>query len=206
MPWDTARTRQALLDAAVEEFAEHGFEGARVDRVGSRAGINKERIYQYFGNKEKLFGHVLEAELERIAAAIPLTADQAADLGEYAGKLYDYHRSHPQFIRLLHWEGLRDRGGPALREAERTATYRSRVAALAEAQARGHLDPALDPDDLFYAVLALGAWWFSAPQAVRMVFGGPTTPEDERASMVRLVRRLVGTPPSETNRGSTPSS
>ncbi|WP_411081024.1 TetR family transcriptional regulator [Streptomyces sp. cmx-18-6] len=192
MPWDTARTKQALLDAAIDEFAEHGFEGARVARVGSRAGVNPERIYQYFGNKEKLFGHVLEAELERIADAIPLTADQASDLGEYAGKLYDYHRSHPQFIRLLHWEGLRDDGAPALREAERTAVYRSRVEALAEAQARGDLDPALEPDDLFYAVLALGAWWFSVPQAVRMIFGGAASPENERAAMVSLVRRLAG--------------
>ncbi|MFD3580440.1 TetR family transcriptional regulator [Streptomyces sp. NPDC058644] len=192
MPWDTARTKQALLDAAIDEFAEHGFEGARVARVGTRAGVNPERIYQYFGNKEKLFGHVLEAELERIATAIPLTAGQAADLGEYAGKLYDYHLSHPQFIRLLHWEGLRDNGTPALLEAERTAIYRSRVEALAKAQARGDLDPALEPDDLFYAVLALGAWWFSVPQAVRMIFGGTAGPENQRAAMVSLVRRLAG--------------
>ncbi|MEV4442144.1 TetR family transcriptional regulator [Streptomyces sp. NPDC049577] len=192
MAWDTARTRQDLLNAAIDEFAEYGFDGARIERVATRAGVNKERIYQYFGNKQKLFGHVLEAELERIATAIPLTADQAADLGEYAGKLYDYHRSHPQFIRLLHWEGLQDRGGPALREAERTATYGARVAALAEAQSNGTLDPSLEPAELFYAVLALGAWWFSVPQAVRMIFGGAPGPEGERAAMVRLVRRLAG--------------
>ncbi|MEV6570028.1 TetR family transcriptional regulator [Streptomyces sp. NPDC051577] len=195
MAWDTARTRRALLDAAVDEFSEHGFDGARIERVSTRAGVNKERIYQYFGNKQQLFGHVLEAELERIATAIPLTVDQAADLGEYAGKLYDYHRSHPQFIRLLHWEGLKDGGAAALLETERTATYGARVAALAEAQANGTLDPSLEPDDLFYAVLALGAWWFSVPQAVRMIFGGPAEPESERASMVRLVRRLVGQEP-----------
>ncbi|MEB8338541.1 TetR family transcriptional regulator [Streptomyces endophyticus] len=194
MAWDTARTKQALLDAAIDEFAEHGFEGARVARVGTRAGVSPERIYQYFGNKEMLFGAVLEAELDRIAAAIPLTADQAADLGEYAGKLYDYHRSRPQFIRLLHWEGLRDNGIPALREAERTAIYRSRVEALAQAQARGDLDPTLAPDNLFYAVLALGAWWFSVPQAVRMIFGGTTDPANERAAMVSLVRQLAGQP------------
>lgn len=64
MAWDTARTRQLLLDAAVEEFAEHGPEGARVARVATRAGVNKERIYQYFGNKQKLFVAVLESELQ----------------------------------------------------------------------------------------------------------------------------------------------
>ncbi|MEH6372824.1 TetR family transcriptional regulator [Streptomyces sp. KLMMK] len=191
MAWDTARTRQALLDAAVDEFAEHGFDGARIERIGTRAGVNKERIYQYFGNKQRLFGQVLETELERIATTIPLTAEQAEDLGHYAGLLYDYHRARPQFIRLLHWEGLQDRGGPALKEPERTATYGSRVAALARTQRDGALDTGLRPEELFYAVLALAAWWFTVPQAVRMIFGGPSDPEAERASLIRLVRRLA---------------
>ncbi|MFI0976021.1 TetR family transcriptional regulator [Streptomyces sp. NPDC021093] len=191
MAWDTARTRQALLDAAVDEFAEHGFDGARIDRVGKRAGVNKERIYQYFGNKEKLFGYVLEAELDRIASTIPVTVEQAADLGDYAGRLYDYHRARPQFIRLLHWEGLRDTGA-ALQEPGRTATYGARVEALAQAQRDGTLDPSLDPKALFYAVLALGAWWFSVPQAVRMIFGGEQAPQTERDALIGLVRRLAG--------------
>ncbi|MBH1934207.1 TetR family transcriptional regulator [Streptomyces sp. AV19] len=192
MAWDTARTRQALLDAAVDEFAEHGFDGARIERVGTRAGVNKERIYQYFGNKQQLYGHVLESELDRIATAIPLTAERAEDLGGYAGLLYDYHRARPQFIRLLHWEGLQDRGGPALKEAERTTTYGSRVAALGRARDAGALGPGLESDELFYAVLALAAWWFAVPQAVRMVFGRPADPDAERASLVRLARRLAG--------------
>jgi AcrR family transcriptional regulator len=195
MAWNTARTRQALLDAAVDEFAEHGFDGARIDRIGTRAGVNKERIYQYFGNKQKLFGHVLESELDRIATAIPVTVEQAADLGDYAGRLYDYHRARPQFIRLLHWEGLRDGGGPALKESERTATYGARVEALAQAQRNGTLDPTLDPAALFYAVLALGAWWFSVPQAVRMIYGGAQAPQTERDALIALVRRLSGQHP-----------
>ncbi|MET9292960.1 TetR family transcriptional regulator [Streptomyces sp. NPDC003077] len=192
MAWDTARTRQALLDAAVHEFADRGFDGARIDAIATRAGVNKERIYQYFGNKQQLFGHVLETELERISTTIPVTVEQAADLGDYAARLYDYHRARPQFIRLLHWEGLRNGNEPALKEAERTATYSSRVRALAEAQANGTLDPGLEPDTLFYAVLALASWWFSVPQAVRMIYGGAPGPEAERAGLVRLVRRLAG--------------
>lgn len=138
MVWDTARTKQLLLDAAVAEFAEHGLEGARVARVATRAGVNKERIYQYFGNKEKLFGAVLESELRKIAAAVPLTADQGADLGDYAGRLFDYHRRHPHFVRLLAWEGLQSRG-PVVAEAERTEHYVEKVAALARAQEAGVL-------------------------------------------------------------------
>ncbi|MFD3436186.1 TetR family transcriptional regulator [Streptomyces sp. NPDC058685] len=192
MAWDTARTRRVLLAAAVDEFAEYGFEGARIDRIGARAGVNKERIYQYFGNKQQLFDHVLDTERERIARTVPVTGEQLDDLGEYAGRLYDYHCAHPQFIRLLQWEGLQDTGGPALREADRTAAHGVAVRALGDAQKKGTLDARLAPEALFYAVLALGAWWFSAPQAVRMIYAEAPGEETERATLVELVRRLAG--------------
>ncbi|NUW37018.1 TetR/AcrR family transcriptional regulator [Nonomuraea sp. SMC257] len=193
MAWDTARTRQLLLDAAVEEFAEHGPQGARVDRVAAKAGVNKERIYQYFGNKDQLFGAVLTQELERLAAAVPLDAAQAADLGQYAGRVFDYHGSHPHLVRLLHWEGLHAGDAEVPAEAARTAHYAGKVAALAAAQEEGTLTGALPPADLVYAVIALAGWWFSTPQLARMIRAGAPddSPAARREALVRLVRALV---------------
>ncbi|WP_214410045.1 TetR family transcriptional regulator [Sphaerisporangium fuscum] len=194
MAWDTARTKQLLLDAAVDEFAEHGLQGARVDRVAAKAGVNKERIYQYFGNKQQLFGAVLHQELERLAAAVPLDAGQAADLGEYAGRVFDYHRTHPQLVRLLHWEGLQSREDDEVpAEAARSAHYAEKVAALAAAQQAGTLTGAIPPADLVYAVIALAGWWFSTPQLARMIRrdvpgDGPAA---RREALVRLVRALI---------------
>lgn len=51
-----SETRDAdILTAGFQEFAEHGFEGARLDRVAVRAGIAKGTIYLYYPSKEKLF-------------------------------------------------------------------------------------------------------------------------------------------------------
>jgi AcrR family transcriptional regulator len=47
--------RARLLDAAFEEFAQHGLAGARVDRIAEAAQANKGLIYVYYGNKEQLF-------------------------------------------------------------------------------------------------------------------------------------------------------
>lgn len=141
MAWDTARTKQKLLDAAVHEFSEHGPLGARVDRVASRAGVNKERIYQYFGSKQNLFSAVLEQEMIKLAAAVPLTPELAHDLGEFSGRIYDYHREYPHYLRLLLWEGL-DRnpldGNPPAARDERAEHYAGdrRVVALAQATRR----------------------------------------------------------------------
>ncbi|MFC0600216.1 TetR family transcriptional regulator [Streptomyces palmae] len=197
MAWDTARTKQLLLDAAVEEFAEHGPQGARVARVATRAGVNKERIYQYFGNKDQLFGAVLSCELARLAAAVPLTAAQAEDLGDYAGRVYDYHRAHPHFARLLTWEGLQhgmgEADGPLAAEAERAAHYAEKVQAVAAAQGAGALIEDADPGRLMYAVIALVNAWFMLPQIARLLLAATPNPRpaSDRDALILLVQRLT---------------
>lgn len=163
---------------------------ARVARIATRAGINKERIYQYFGNKEKLFGAVLESELRKIAAAVPLTADQGADLGDYAGRLFDYHREHPHFVRLLAWEGLQSQG-PVAAEAERTEHYIEKVAALAKAQEAGTLTQDIPPGQLMHAVISLVASWFTMPQLARMLVPATVDADTQRDALVTLVRHLA---------------
>ncbi|MFF9896286.1 TetR family transcriptional regulator [Streptomyces longispororuber] len=192
MAWDTARTKQLLLDAAVEEFAEHGPEGARVARVADRAGVNKERIYQYFGSKQKLFVAVLESELRKIAAAVPLTREQAGDLGDYAGRVFDYHREHPHFVRLLAWEGLQCQDRVAA-ECERTDHYDEKIAAVVEAQRAGALTGDVAPGQLMHAVIALTASWFTLPQLARMLMPAVVEegPASQRQALVSLVRRLT---------------
>lgn len=205
MAWDTARTKQLLLDAAVEEFAEHGPQGARVARVATRAGVNKERIYQYFGNKDDLFGAVLASELARLAAAVSLSAEQAEDLGDYAGRVYDYHRAHPHFVRLLTWEALQygtsETTGPLAAEAERTAHYAQKVQAVAAAQGTGALTRDTDPARLMHAVIALVNAWFMLPQVARLLMAATPNPHpaSDRDALVLLVHRLTTHGPGSTD-------
>jgi AcrR family transcriptional regulator len=56
---DPEHSRARILAAAHAEFAQHGFDGARVDRIAALAGINKRMLYHYFGNKDDLFCAVL---------------------------------------------------------------------------------------------------------------------------------------------------
>ena len=65
---DPAATRQKLLAAARREFAESGLAGARVDEIAARAGVNKQLVYHYFGDKDALYLAVLEWVYEEIRA------------------------------------------------------------------------------------------------------------------------------------------
>jgi hypothetical protein len=54
-----AITRTRILQAAVDEFAAHGYAGARVERIGQMAGANEQLLYNYFGGKDGLYRTVL---------------------------------------------------------------------------------------------------------------------------------------------------
>jgi AcrR family transcriptional regulator len=104
--WDVERTKQLLLSAATAEFSRYGLAGARVDRIAANAGVNKERIYQYFGSKESLFATVLERELTAALDSIVIAGSGPDAIADYAGKAFDYATEHPDLARLTFWEGL----------------------------------------------------------------------------------------------------
>lgn len=96
MAWDTEGTKRAMLDAAVAEFAAHGPDGTTIERIARAAGVNKERVYNYFGGKPALFATVLRDELAKVARDVPADSFSTEDIGDYAGRVYDYHRAHPE--------------------------------------------------------------------------------------------------------------
>jgi AcrR family transcriptional regulator len=185
MAWDTDGTKRRLRNGALVEFAAHGFEGTTVASIAARSGVNKERLYSYFGDKKALWGLVLATELERLAAAVELTGVGLDDIGEFAGATYDYHAAHPELGRLLQWEGLQD--GPPADAAVRATHYRAKVARFARAQSDGLLDRDIDPAHLVFALIALAAWWQTVPQLAEMITGASPLDEPERAARRRFV-------------------
>lgn len=70
-----AAKRQAIIDLALAEFAEHPYPVASLSRIVERAGIAKGSIYQYFANKQDLYLYLIEyaarRQLELLAAEAP---------------------------------------------------------------------------------------------------------------------------------------
>jgi AcrR family transcriptional regulator len=196
--WDTEGTRRRLRDAALVEFAARGLEGTTVSAIADRAGVNKERLYSYFGDKNALWELVLSTELERLAAGVELAGAGLDDIGEFAGATFDYHAAHPELSRLLQWEGLQS--GPPAQAAARTAHYREKVARFAAAQRDGVIGGGLDAAHLVVALIALAAWWQTVPQLAEMITGAGSDDQAERARrrqfVVEAARRMAS--PSRT--------
>lgn len=193
LAWDTEGTRQRLREAAVVEFAAHGLDGTTMSAIAERAGINKERLYSYFGDKRALWDTVLAEQLQLLAAGVELTGATLDDIGEFAGATFDYHSAHPELGRLLQWEGLQP--GPPAEGASRSAHYREKVERFALAQREGVLDDGLSAAHLTFALIALAAWWQTVPQLARMITDADTDDPAEidrrRAFVVAAARRLA---------------
>jgi len=150
-PRDSTATKKRILDAATAEFARFGLAGARVDRIAERAEANKQLIYAYFGGKEELFDHALEANIALLLDAVPF---DAFDLPGYAGALFEFAAAHPELARLVRWHQL-ERPGMLNRLPQTAESNQRKVAALAEAQAAGKVTDAVPAEQLLALLLAL---------------------------------------------------
>lgn len=174
----TENTRALLLGAARQEFAAYGIAGARVDRIAENAGVNKQRIYAHFGDKEQLFRHVVGEAVGELSQAVTLTDD--SDPAAYVARIFDYHRAHPDLLRLLLWEALHYGDSPVPDEEGRAALYDAKVASLSEA-VQGRADGAGSDTDvrhLLLTMIGLAAWPQITPQLTRLVLG--RDPSDEQ--------------------------
>src|SRR5262245_23712339 len=78
-----AARKQAILDAALDVFAERGFEAARLDDVAKRAGVAKGTLYLYFRDKEALFEALVRGAVSPIIEAVSQMAS-APDVPTHA--------------------------------------------------------------------------------------------------------------------------
>jgi len=188
---DATATKDRILEAAFEEFSLRGFAGSRVDEIADRARCNKALLYQYFGDKEALFRHVLECKMAGLAA---ITEDPDA-FAEAAGEFFDFYAANPWLPRMHMWEALDFQNQPVPNEAQRKQKYEEHVGRMEEAQVAGKIDPALDPRQTLVTLIGLVQIWFAAPQTARMICGGnPYTPKalkERRAHVVDAARRIL---------------
>jgi AcrR family transcriptional regulator len=72
-------TEEAILESARKVFESKGFDGARMQEISDRAGINRALLHYYFRTKEKMFERIFDEALERF---MPLLSTWDQDLEE----------------------------------------------------------------------------------------------------------------------------
>ncbi|MFI6869954.1 TetR family transcriptional regulator [Nocardia sp. NPDC050406] len=191
-PRDPEATKARIFDAATAEFAQYGIAGARVDRIARQAQANKQLIYAYFGDKQQLFHRVLERTMLILAEAV---TDNIEDLDTWIDQHIDYHRAHPELLRLLQWEALELGPDHATAGELRAGRYAAKRDSIVAAQHKGLIRPDMPPGYVLNALMSLINHPLAVPQVRDFVLGPDADPEELRTWVKDSIRRILAPPP-----------
>lgn len=201
-PVPEGRVRERILAAALEVFAERGFDGARTRDIAERAGANLGLLTYYFGGKEPLWRAAVSQAFEELSQEVAAVtakarseagADERAHLEQLLRGFVRFLARRPEFMRLMNDESKRD--GPRMRwladhYVKPLAGAITRV--VEQAQARG-LVPEMPAVSFHYIVLGAAGLLFSQAPECKYVTGiDPTDEAVAEAHADALVRLLLG--------------
>ena len=181
---DPERTRERILDAAVVEFGEHGFSGARISAIAARAGVNQQLISYYFDSKEGLY-RALQDRWRVISAGAGQPELPIADVVAAFLRLSVEQRA---FARLLAWDGLADTGVDA---GEPEPYFTEMVEDVRRRQRGGELADELDPAYVLLMLFAAALAPTVIPQIARRITGLAVDSPQFQTAYAEQLRRVV---------------
>jgi TetR/AcrR family transcriptional regulator len=192
-------SRAAILEAAAQEFAQHGIAGARTDSIAREARVNKALLYYYFKDKETLYGAVLDDAFAGLKDAVFEALD--SDLRPrdkilaYAGAYFDHIASNHLYPRLMQREMMRAREGKSQHIDKVIHAYIQPIFKRVSQVMREGIEQgefrAVNPAHFVPSIVAMIVFYFSsAPMMQKIVGFNPLTPErvaERRAAVLDFI-------------------
>lgn len=205
-PRNSVKTKASILAAARVEFADRGFEGARVDAIADRAGANKRLLYHYFGNKEELYRAVLldaYQEIRQGERALSLDQyDPVQAMDRLVRFTFRHFLANPWFPRLLGTENIENarflKTLPDIKALHSPLV--GQIAAIIErGAASGVFRRDVDPVQLYISVAALGFFYVSNTATLSVIFerdlSSVNMVQEREAHAVQMVLDFLRTKP-----------
>lgn len=174
---DSVASKARILEASREEFALHGYGGARTERIAKRADINIRMLYHYFGGKEKLYLAALEATYagvrERENRLQLKHIEPRRALRKLVEFTFDYMLEDRFFVRLIINENLLH--GRFLRASEAVPAQAMPLVdaletVLRRGQEQGVFKRRVSPIQLYVSILALSITHIAQRHTLSIMF------------------------------------
>lgn len=203
---DPERTRELILDAARDEFSDKGLSGGRVNTIAERAGVNKQLIYYYFKDKERLYGAVLERayrDIRKRENALDLDALSPEDaLRRFVHFNFDYIIENRYFVPLLNDENLhkaRHAKGNEKIPAMQGTMKRTLGRVIRRGLDDGSFRRDADPVELYISIASLCFFFLSNRHTLSAIFDTDLLETDRiaarRAHVTDMILSYLRSPP-----------
>ena len=191
------RTRERVIGAALESFAERGFAGSSVRDIARKARIRVSSLYHYFPSKEALYEAVL-TKLQQDVGELTLgvlsrSKDIHTFLPEVVGRVFDFLLANPAYVKLGFHHRLE---GVALLDqqvAERWFGLMDGMLRTADNQGPAK---AIDPAFLLVTVDGLVHWHIASAPFYRGLLGkgleDAELAQRAREHVIQVVMRVTG--------------
>ncbi|WP_142846749.1 TetR/AcrR family transcriptional regulator [Telmatospirillum sp. J64-1] len=199
---DGAATQERILRAATREFADKGYDGARVDEIVRASDVSKNLLYHHFGSKDQLFTAVLERAYETIRARQNDLSIRNMAPEEGMRKLVEFTASiweeAPEFSRLLASENLHE--ARHVRQSKRIIPmYDPLMQTLQDLLKRGEeqgvFRKGIDLVDLYISITSLSAHYISNRHTFEAIFGvnlmSPARLQQRKEHAVEIILRYL---------------
>ena len=199
---NAALSKQRIIEAAIKEFARKGLDGARVDEIARRSGINKTLLYHHVGNKDRLFTAALEATYQTIRERqrdfVARQMDPETGVRQLVHLLMSIWVEHPEYGKLLASENFH--GGKHVKRSKLIGEmYQQLVDALSDllqrGVARGIFRPSIDPVDLYISISSLSAYYVAHQHTLNTLFHidamNPRRLQQRESHIVDMILRYV---------------
>lgn len=186
------RIREAIRQAAIDEFAVNGLAGASTHAIAQRAGLSKPQLHYYISSKEDLYEEVLLSivdEWRDIFFFSSVEEDPARVIREYVRKKIGFSRRHPNMSRVFSSEVAR--GAPVLlRHWDKSREATREAARLIQSWIDKGLIRALDPMLFQMHIWAVTQHYADYDAQIRFMLDLPEDAEIDEAHVVEEVTRL----------------
>lgn len=198
------KNEEAILAAAEEEFARHGFKGTSMNTIAQNVGLPKANLHYYFGNKLGLYTAVLSNILELWDSTfntLGVDDDPAEALARYIRAKMEFSRRYPLASRIFAMEIIS--GGECLTahfNQDYRSWFRGRAAVFEAWIAAGRMDP-VDPVHLIFLLWGSTQHYADFASQIGLVTGRKRMSRQDFAAaadnLVRIILKGCGlTPPA----------
>lgn len=187
-------TRRRILETAIEKFSSGGFTGTVIDDIAGSAGVNKQRIYAYFGSKQKLFDAALLEVFSRVkllsAAAVSRAAKAPEDLTAIVlEEFLRVHQENPALWRLLAWANLQSSTSvealAGVRHEENSALRKIFEVAVGQGAIKD-----VKFENWLFTLLAVSCFYFSNSRTMQYTFAAEIVEPAWKNAFIEDMKRL----------------